>query len=40
VSAAATNQEMTSKSTALDELAIQEQAAQDKLQALGEEKRL
>jgi chromosome segregation ATPase len=38
-SVAAANQELASKAIALDELTIREQAAQDKLQALGEEKR-
>jgi septal ring factor EnvC (AmiA/AmiB activator) len=39
-SVAAANQELASKATTLDELAVREQATQDKLQALGDEKRL
>jgi chromosome segregation ATPase len=39
-STTATNQELSSKLAALDELMVQEQAVQDKLQALREEKRL
>jgi hypothetical protein len=39
MSAAAANQELSSKLSALDEMTVQEWTAQDKLRALGEEKK-
>jgi hypothetical protein len=39
MSAAAANQELSSKLAALDEMTVRERTAQDKLHALGEEKK-